>query len=151
MVLMLEPNSFKMAPWDLVCYSDSDYAGDPDTRRSVTGFVLFVRDVPVCWRSKAQMVVTLSSTEAEWYALSEVVKEVLFVVQLVESMEIQVQLPVIVRVDNVGAVFMAKNITTTGRIKHVDIRTLVGNVGDMLPRHVGVVESWVSHMSACRT
>jgi len=55
--------------------------------------------------------------------LSEAVKEVIFVVQLVESMEIQVQLPVIVRVDNVGAVFMAKNITTTGRTKHVDIRT----------------------------
>ena len=38
-------------------------------------------------------------------------------------MGIQVQLPVIVRVDNVGSVFMAKSITTTGRTKHVDIRT----------------------------
>ena len=123
MGLKLEPNSFKKASWDLFCYSDSDYAGNPDTRRSVTGFVLFVRNVPVCWRSKAQRIVTLSSTEAEWYALSEAVKEVIFVVQLIESIGIQIQLPVIVRVDNVGAVFMAKNITTTGRTKHVDIRT----------------------------
>ena len=38
-------------------------------------------------------------------------------------MVIQVQLPVIIRVDNVGAVFMAKKITTTGCTKHVDIRT----------------------------
>ena len=59
----------------------------------------------------------------EWYALSEAVKEVIFVVQLIETMGIQVQLPVIVRVDNVGAVFMARNITPTGRTKHVDIRT----------------------------
>ena len=45
--LKIDLNSFKKTPWDLVCYSDSDYAGDPDTRRSVTGFVLFVRNVPI--------------------------------------------------------------------------------------------------------
>ena len=54
-------------PWDLVCYSDSDYAGDPDTRRSVSGYVLFVQGVPVSWRSKANKTVTLSSTKAEFY------------------------------------------------------------------------------------
>ena len=89
----------------------------------MTGFVLFVRNVPIFWRSKSQGIVTLLSTEAKWYALSEAVKEVIFVVQLIKTMGIQVQIPVTVRVDNVGAVFMAKNITTTGCNKHVYIRT----------------------------
>ena len=47
----------------------------------------------------------------------------MFVLQLLESMGINVKLPITVRVDNVGAIFMSQNITTTNRTKHVDIRT----------------------------
>ena len=122
--LWIEPDLDNVdEPWVLVCFSDSDYAGDPDSRRSVSGFILYVRGVPICWRSKAQRSVTLSSSEAEWVALSEAVKEIMFVQQLLESMKIQVRLPIIVRVDNVGAIFMSKNVTTMNRTKHVDVRT----------------------------
>ena len=121
--LRIEPIFGDSGPWDLVCYSDSDYAGDPDSRRSVSGFILYVKGVPISWRSKAQRSVTLSSSEAEWVALSEAVKEIMFVLQLLESMKIKVKLPVTVRVDNVGAIFMSKNISTSNRTKHVDIRT----------------------------
>ena len=121
--LKMEPTSHQDGPWELICFSDSDYAGDPDTRRSVSGYILYVRGVPIAWRSKAQRSVTLSSTEAEWVALSEAVKEIIFVLQLLESLEIKVELPIIVRIDNVGAIFMSGNKTTTSRAKHVDIRT----------------------------
>ena len=121
--LRIEPTFGDSGPWDLVCFSDSDYAGDPESRRSVSGFILYVKGVPISWRSKAQRSVTLSSSEAEWVALSEAVKEIMFVVQLLESMKIKVKLPVTVRVDNVGAIFMSKNISTSSRTKHVDIRT----------------------------
>ena len=122
--LKISPNIQEASkPWELVCYSDSDFAGDPDTRRSVSGYILFVQGVPVSWRSKANKTVTLSSTEAEWIALSEAVKEVMFVVQLLDSMGIKYQLPVTVRVDNIGAIFMSKNINTSSRTKHVDVRT----------------------------
>ena len=47
----------------------------------------------------------------------------MFVLQLFESMKIKVKLPVTVRVDNMGAIFMAKNISTSNRSKHVDVRT----------------------------
>ena len=53
--------------------------------------------------------------------MSEAVRKVMFVVQLLESMQIVVKYPVTVRVDNVGALFMASNITTTSHTKHVDI------------------------------
>ena len=55
--------------------------------------------------------------------MSEAVKEIMFVLQLLESMQLKVKLPITVRVDNVGAIFMSKNITTSNRTKHVDIRT----------------------------
>ena len=61
--LKIEPNiQYSGKPWDLVCYSDSDYAGDPDTRRSVPGYVFMVQGMPISWRSKANKTVTLSST-----------------------------------------------------------------------------------------
>ena len=50
-------------------------------------------------------------------------KEIIFVLQPLGAMKIKVELPVIVRVDNIGAIFMGTNVTTTSRTKHVDIRT----------------------------
>ena len=67
--------------------------------------------------------VVLSSSEAEYIALSEAVKEVKFIMQLLESMGFTVQYPVTVRVDNVGAIFMAENVSTSSRMRHVDCRT----------------------------
>jgi hypothetical protein len=58
--------------------SDSEYAGDTDTRISVYGDVLYFCGAPIAWKSKAGKSVTLSSTEAEYYAISEIAKEVFF-------------------------------------------------------------------------
>ena len=99
--LRIDPTYKKNKPWDLVCYSDSDYAGNSDTRQSVLGFILYVCSIPIYLRSKAQQSVTLSSLEAEWVALSKAVKGVIFVSQLLKSMKIHVQQPIRVQVDNV--------------------------------------------------
>ena len=120
--LKIEP-TFGSEAWNLVCFCDSDYAGDPDSRKSVSGNILYVRGVPICWRLKAQKTITLSSAEAEWIALSEATKEIMFVLQLFEEMKIHVELPIVVNIDNMGAIFMSKNINTTSRSKHVDVRT----------------------------
>ena len=55
-------------------------------------------------------------------SLSEAVKEVMFVIQVLGSMKISVKYSFMARVDNIGAIFMASNITTTCHTKHVDIR-----------------------------
>ena len=62
----------------------------------------------MCWKSKAQSSVALSSTEAEWIVLSEATKEIIFVLQLLESLGIKVNLPITVLVDNTGAIFVSK-------------------------------------------
>ena len=99
-------------------YTDSDYAGDKSTRISVTGYNLFFMNVLIIWKSKSQKSITLSSSEAEYVALSEAAKEIKFVYQLLLSIGIQVKLPIIVRVDNVRAIFMSENTSTSGRTKH---------------------------------
>ncbi|CAJ1959428.1 unnamed protein product [Cylindrotheca closterium] len=82
--------------WNVVAFSDSDYAGDPDSR---------------------------NHAEAEWIALSEVAKEVLFIPQILETMGVKVEYPIVIRVDNTAAIFMATNVTTNQRTRHVDICT----------------------------
>ena len=67
--------------------------------------------------------VVLSTTEAEYTALSEVVKELKFIVQLLQTLNIEVELPITVYVDNVGAIWLSDNRTTSDRTKHIDIRT----------------------------
>ena len=74
------------------------------------------------WKSKSQKSVTLSYSEAEYMALSESAKEIKFIYQLLQSIEIEIKLPITVRVDNVGAIFMSKNTLTSGQTKHVDVR-----------------------------
>ena len=59
----------------VVGYCDSDYAGDLDKRRSTTCYVFILAKAPVSWKSTLQSTVTLSTTEAEYMAITESVKE----------------------------------------------------------------------------
>jgi hypothetical protein len=70
-VLGTNNNYLKLNPicenedWDSLSYSNSDWAGNPENRISVTGFIIYLLGAPICWRSKGQKGVTLSSSEAE--------------------------------------------------------------------------------------
>jgi hypothetical protein len=89
--------------------SDSEYAGDWDARISVYGYILYFCGAPIAWKSKAGKSVTLSSTEAEFYATSEIAKEVIFANNLLEETGIQSQFPINIKCDNVGAIYLANN------------------------------------------
>ena len=88
--------------WKLKALSDSDFGNDKDTSYSVYGYIIYFCCVPVSWKSKSMKSVVLSPTEAEYVAVSEVVKEIKFLYQMLRSMEITVPLPIKVQVDNVG-------------------------------------------------
>jgi len=121
MALKIAPNFKKTGVWRVVAFSDSDYAGDTETRHSVSGWAIYFADVLVAWQSKSQRSVTLSSSEAEYVALAEVAKNIKFIYMNLIFMGIDVELPIVVRVDNNGAIFMAENIHVGQRTKHVDI------------------------------
>ena len=92
---------FKDGIWKLEALSDSDFANDKDTRYSVYGYIIIF---PVLWTSKSMKNVVLPTTEADYVAVSEVVKEIKLLYQVLRSMEIKVPLPIKVQVDNVGAI-----------------------------------------------
>jgi len=74
------------------------------------------------WHSKQANILALSSAQAEYVALTELAKEIIFVVQILLSLGIPVQTPITVRVDNMGAISMAENPTSTQRTCHIHIR-----------------------------
>ena len=70
--------TFKDGIWKLEALSDSDFANDKDTRYSVYGYIVYFCGIPFAWRSKSMKSVVLSMTQAEYVAVSEVVKEIKF-------------------------------------------------------------------------
>ena len=68
--------------WRLEAYSDSDWANCKDTRRSETGYIVFINENPISWGSRSQKVVSLASAHAEYTAVTEVSKEVLYMKNL---------------------------------------------------------------------
>ena len=125
---------FKDGIWKLEALSDSDFANDKDTRYSAYGDIIYLCGIPVVWKSKSMESVVLSRTEAEYVAVSEVVKEIKVLYQMLRSMEIKVPLPIMVQVDNVDAIWSANNSSVSERTKHVDLRAHL--VRDMIKDQV---------------
>ena len=119
-VLKLEPK--KNFEGEITAYCDANYASNRDTRKSVSGFAIYFMGALVSWKSKTQQCVTMSSTESEYVAMSMCVMEMDFVRQVIESTDFEVKLPMRLYVDNVSAIDLAKNYSTSGRTKHIDVR-----------------------------
>lgn len=103
-------------------YSDSDYAKDIESRRSVSGYSVFVNGAPVCVKSKMQESVTLSVTEAELVAATQCVQEMLYVRKVIESIGLKVELPMILKMDNKGAKDLINNWSIGGRMRHIEVK-----------------------------
>ena len=120
--MKVEPKLSEDGEWVLMVYSDSDWAGDVDDRKSVGCHIIYLCGVPIVWRSRKQKSVSLSSSEAEFYACSEAVREIPFIAQILLFLGLKVKMPVDVKIDNVGAIFMSENKTSSGRSRHMDTR-----------------------------
>ncbi|POM79514.1 Retrovirus-related pol Polyprotein, partial [Phytophthora palmivora] len=94
---------------ELTAYSDADWAGNRDDRRSVSGVMLMMCGAPVVWRSTFQKTVALSSTEAEYMALSDCIKEVVWMRRLLKNIGAAQHGPTVIYEDNQGVMALAKN------------------------------------------
>ena len=102
-------------------FVDSDYAGCIDTRRSLTGYVFTIRGGCVSWKSNLQKVVALSSTEAEYMAATEAIKEAIWLKGLAKEFGFNSE-NVTVHCDNQSALHLMKNPILHERSKHIDIK-----------------------------
>ncbi|KAJ4701136.1 Retrovirus-related Pol polyprotein from transposon TNT 1-94 [Melia azedarach] len=102
-------------------FSDSDYAGDVDSRRSMTGYVFTLGSSVVSWKATLQPTVTLSTTEAEYMALTEAAKEGIWLKGLVSDLGLYHD-QAIVYCDSLSAICLAKDQVHHERTKHIDVR-----------------------------
>lgn len=103
-------------------YSDADYAGDTITRRSTSGFIFMMGEGIVAWCSQRQKSVALSTTEAEYIALSQSIQELTWLTLLISDLlEAQGDTPVLYA-DNQSAIKLVKNPEYHKRTKHIDVR-----------------------------
>lgn len=103
-------------------FSDADYAGDIKTRRSHTGFVLMLGSTPISWCSQKQKTVALSSTESEYIAASESVKELIWVQRLFNEIFSSVDGIPCLLCDNQSSIKLIKNPEFHKRTKHIDVK-----------------------------
>ena len=107
---------------DCVGLSDADWAGDLNDRKSTSGFSFLMNGADVSWQSKKQTCVTLSTTEAEYIALSAAAQEALWMREFLANLNVNVDEPVTIYEDNQSAICMSKNPQFHGRCKHIDIK-----------------------------
>ena len=106
----------------LSAYSDADWAGDVDDRKSTTGTVMMMNGSVVSWMSKKQTTVALSTAEAEYMALGATIQEIRWIRNLLGELGVSAKEPTTVWCDNQAAIAISKNDVNHNRTKHIDIK-----------------------------
>lgn len=106
----------------LIGYSDADWAGDPESRRSTSGFVFSFGGGVISWASRRQSSVTLSSMEAEFVALSETCQEGIWLRDLLRDFGEKQLHPTLVYEDNQSCLAFVRTERCNRRSKHIDTR-----------------------------
>ena len=111
----------KSIKFKILGHSDSNYATDPERRRSVMGTVVYLNDAPIAFSSVMQKHVTLSATEAELAEVVTRVQDMMYVYRVVTSMGLQVELPLTAEIDNSGVRDLTNSWSVGERTRHVDV------------------------------
>ena len=105
-----------------VGYSDADWAGDVNDRKSTSGYIFQVGGTAVSWKSQKQSCTALSTAEAEYVALSQAAQEAIWLRQLNSDLLSDSCEPTVLYEDNQAAICLSKNPQSHGKSKHIDIR-----------------------------
>ncbi|GKD24717.1 ribonuclease H-like domain-containing protein [Tanacetum coccineum] len=112
---------FSLSTTDLVAYSDADWAGCPTTRRSTSGYCVFLSNNLLSWSSKRQPTLSHSSAEAEYRGVANVVAETYWLHNLLRELHTSLSSAMLVYCDNVNAVYLSCNPVQHQRTNHIEI------------------------------
>lgn len=108
---------------EIVGYCDSDWASCKENRKSCTGYTFIFQDAAISWNSKRQATIALSTTEAEYMALSAATQEALWLKQLHHELwPYTMATPITLFCDNQSAIKLSGNSAYHARSKHIDVR-----------------------------
>nr|KYP34842.1 Retrovirus-related Pol polyprotein from transposon TNT 1-94 [Cajanus cajan] len=112
----------KCEKFNLLGFTDSDYVGDQDDRKSTSGCVFMLGTGVVSWFSKNQPIVTLSSTEAKFVATISCACQAIWLRRILEELKFQQHGTTRIFCDNNLAIKLSKNLVLYGRSKHIDVK-----------------------------
>nr|GFB52985.1 ribonuclease H-like domain-containing protein [Tanacetum cinerariifolium] len=112
---------FSSSTIDLVSYSDADWAGCPTTRRSTSGYCVFLGNNLLSWFTKRQPTLSRSSAEAEYCGIANTVAETCWLRNLLRELHTLLSSVTLIYCDNVSAVYLSSNQVQHKRTKHIEI------------------------------
>jgi hypothetical protein len=107
---------------ELLAYTNNDYAGDLEDRKSTSSFLFVLSSGAVSWSSKKQAVVTLSTTEAEFIVAASCACQAVWLRRMLENLDHASAETTIIYCDNSSTIKLSKNPIMHGRSKHIDVR-----------------------------
>ncbi|XP_020555142.1 uncharacterized protein LOC110013301 [Sesamum indicum] len=110
--------------FSLKVFCDADWAACQSTRKSLTGFCIFLGQTPISWKTKKQTTVARSSAEAEYRSMASTTCEVVWLIYLLQTFGIKVQLPVPFFCDNKAVIHITVNPVFHERTKHLEITAM---------------------------
>ncbi|KAM1001461.1 hypothetical protein ACFX2A_008095 [Malus domestica] len=113
--------SYSRTDLDIKAFSDADWAGDPNDRRSTIGLIVYLGGNPISWSSKKQQTVSKSSTEAEYRALSSTAAELDWIKQILGFLTITISSVPVLFCDNMSAIALSFNPVQHQRTKHIEV------------------------------
>ncbi|KAJ0816493.1 putative RNA-directed DNA polymerase [Helianthus annuus] len=114
-------HAYTDASFNLHAFSDADWAGCPDDRRSTGGFAIYLGSNLVSWSARKQRTVSRSSTESEYKALADTVAELTWLETLLRELCVPMSSVPTLWCDNLGATYMSANPVFHARTKHVEV------------------------------
>ncbi|KAK4364459.1 hypothetical protein RND71_015817 [Anisodus tanguticus] len=112
---------YTSAPTKLLAYTDVDWAGCPNTRRSTSGYCMFLGNNLVSWSAKRQSTLSRSSAEAEYRGVANVVSKSCWLRNLLLELHCLIQKATLVYCDNVSAIYLSGNPVQHQRTKHIEM------------------------------
>jgi hypothetical protein len=107
---------------ELIGFTDNDYAGSVEDRRSTLGYIFMLSGVAVTWSSRKQLIVTLSTTKAEFITAAGSSCQAIWMQRVLKKIDYMGSESTVIFCDNNSTIKLTRNLVMHSRRKHIDVR-----------------------------